>query len=1048
MKSQRYNRLVRFVALFGMLFSFSLALNAEPARAAVSGYRLPWTAGRVAYMTSGTVGHRHLALDFDIEGAGVAGQVRAAKSGQIVFRKDSSQYSCTTEACWQSANMVVISHSTNEYSWYLHLAPNSIPASVQVGTTVVRGAVIGTEGRTGYSSNVHLHFHVTSTYGGETGSGDTRAPRWQTSFQEVNFDEYSWADMQQNAWRTSQNSGEQNCAAPNLSNPSAGQTLSDRRITFSWQSPGCGQGYTLRIKDSSSMDSGGTVIYDQGVGETSRAVEIPEQWVNRTLYWGVRAANVSNAQWSVRSFQVRPAQAEPSCNPNTDQVALFEHANYGGRCVVLGAGEYRDAGSMGFANDSVSSIRVGSNVRAIVYEHANYGGRNETFTGDDTILTDNAVGNDSISSARVERRTSADVCPAPALAAPGDGATVSDPNVNFSWGAPSGCTFQGYTFRIKDTPSMDAGGTVIVDTGVGETTIQRAIPAEWHNRDLYWGVRTANPLSPNWAVRRLRITPPSSGEADPQAINAGQSLDGRIDPASEDDTYTFTGAQGQVAVITMQRSDGSNLDSYIELLGPAGLVSYNDDSNGSQNSRLEVTLPQSGNYRILAHSYAHSSSGAYRISLTLGAAPTGDGDDNRWLSFGQSLQGNISPGTDRDTYYFNAVAGRTINLRMTKRTADLDSYLELFDPSGTKVAENDDSGGDRNAWLVATLATSGTYRIVARSYNGASSGGYTISVDALAGNNLARGKTAYASSIESNNSSFEPSRATDGNTASRWSSTHSEGQWIYIDLGDERSINQVVLRWERAFADHYDIYVYGRNYGSWHRVYSTTNGDGNVDTITFSPVTARYVMMFGRHRYAHGGWQQFGYSLWEFEVYNTLTALVPTVPPDNSDKPSETLVPLIPLPPDPQGKNPSILSQGTAQESTPPSSEGSQQGPAIVLGEVYGLPTASIALSMDRATVGQDVLLLRSVDAYDSDEAGDGIVAYRWESDIDGFLGASRELELPAARLSIGLHTVSLSVQDDEGNWSEPVSALLEILPADPDVAPGQYTIYLPLLLR
>jgi hypothetical protein len=99
-------------------------------------------------------------------------------------------------------------------------------------------------------------------------------------------------------------------------------------------------------------------------------------------------------------------------------------------------------------------------------------------------------------------------CSAPPLFSPPDGSISSSQTINFSWSAVSGCTFNGYTFRIKDTSNMDSGGTTIVDTGVGGTSWTSTIGSAWNNRDLYWGVKAANaPSGANWAVRRFRIEP-------------------------------------------------------------------------------------------------------------------------------------------------------------------------------------------------------------------------------------------------------------------------------------------------------------------------------------------------------------------------------------------------------------------------------------------------------------------------------------------------------------------------------------------------------------
>lgn len=1025
------------------------------AHAAVSGYRLPWSAGLPAYMSWGAVGHRYLAADFDIQGSSTAGIVRAAKGGTVRFRKDTSQRNCPynsatqTWACsWQYANIVVIEHPGSEFSWYMHLAPGTIPAAVQEGSAVAQGAILGVEGNTGWATGVHLHFHVTTTYAGVSGTGDLRAPIWQESFQEVNFAEYSWQAVQVFGWKTSQNSGGNSatCPAPVLNSPAAGQVLSDRNVAFSWNGVSCGQGFTFRIKNVATMDAGGSTIVDTGEGGTSRQVSIPDQWLNQDLYWGVRAANAAGAQWAVRSFRIQPGNSGgDACTPSADQAAIYVDINYTGSCSRLNINNYSDTGALNIANDAVSSLRVGSNVRLVLCRDGNYGGTCETFSGDDADLRDNQIGNDQASSGRVERRVSNDPCPGPALAGPADGAVSGNPNVNFSWSAPNGCAFNGYTLRIKDTPDMERGGTVIFDDGIGATSADRSIPAQWQGRDLYWGVRTANPLSPNWSVHRFRIETPS--ETDPQSLSSGQRIDARLDPANEDDTFTFNATAGQVATVTMTKIDASDLDSYVELFGPNGLVGYNDD-NGGLDSRLVATLPQTGNYRIIAHSFQRASGGNYRLGFDLtSASVSSDSDDGAWLSYGNALRGTISPSADRDTYYFTGVAGRTISLRMTKQVADLDSFVELYDPNGTKVGENDDGGGDYNSWLVTNLTSAGTYRVVARSFNSASSGAYNISLDNFSGGNLALDKQAYASSYEDGNASLAPGMATDGNRSTRWSSAFTDNQWLYVDLGEDKSINQVVLRWEAAFADRYDIYVRGANESSWRVVYQTDSADGNIDTISFTPTTARYVAMVGRHRYAYYGWQQFGYSLWELEVFNTLTALVPTVPPDTEEKPPETLVPLVPLPPQPEGKEEPVFGAGSEQENTPAAlSDTNTPAPNIEPGEIYGPPTTGLELSADRVVTGRDALTLMATNAHDNDQQGNGIVAYRWTSDIDGFLGDRAVMTISTQRLAVGIHVISLEVQDNEGNWSIPAQALLEVQ-ATPDTQ-QEWQVYLPLVTR
>lgn len=55
-------------------------------------------------------------------------------------------------------NHVVLRHADEEFTFYAHLMPGSVP--VRVGDRVARGQEIGRCGHTGHSSEPHLHFHL------------------------------------------------------------------------------------------------------------------------------------------------------------------------------------------------------------------------------------------------------------------------------------------------------------------------------------------------------------------------------------------------------------------------------------------------------------------------------------------------------------------------------------------------------------------------------------------------------------------------------------------------------------------------------------------------------------------------------------------------------------------------------------------------------------------------------------------------------------------------------------------------------------------------
>ncbi|MFZ5986222.1 MAG: discoidin domain-containing protein [Bacillota bacterium] len=138
--------------------------------------------------------------------------------------------------------------------------------------------------------------------------------------------------------------------------------------------------------------------------------------------------------------------------------------------------------------------------------------------------------------------------------------------------------------------------------------------------------------------------------------------------------------------------------------------------------------------------------------------------------------------------------------------------------------------------------------------------------------NLALGKTVVVSSEESGYGNVK-AYAVDGNTGTRWSSAYSEPQWIYVDLGSSYSINRVKLNWENAYASSYKIQV-SNDASNWTDVYSTTLGIGGIEDISFTARSGRYVRLYGIKRAT-----QYGFSLWEFEVYGGSSTPAPSQTP-------------------------------------------------------------------------------------------------------------------------------------------------------------------------
>jgi len=102
-------------------------------------------------------------------------------------------------------------------------------------------------------------------------------------------------------------------------------------------------------------------------------------------------------------------------------------------------------------------------------------------------------------------------------------------------------------------------------------------------------------------------------------------------------------------------------------------------------------------------------------------------------------------------------------------------------------------------------------------------------------------------------------------------------------------------------------------------------------------------------------------------------------------------------------------------------------------------PTAQI-LTVSPATLTMGGNLTLGGTAADQDEGGSLIAAWEWTSNRDGPLCSTGDCLLPHALFSPGTHVLALRVQDDEGMWSQPVTAQLTVAPA--------CKVFLPLAIK
>jgi hypothetical protein len=246
--------------------------GADLALANFSGHKLPWTYGIDGYVTQKDTPWHMNQIDFDIQGLANSGDVIASKPGTVVFAKESSNTTCqnpSPDPCWKKSNMVVIRHSSSEYSWYVHLAYNSV--TVSVGQNVSYGTKIGVEGETGYSFGVHLHYMASNSAPSTwPDPNDPNALTWPSTANmiPVDFDEYSWANLVQTYSRTYRS---QNSANIPPVCPGAGGVLLYRDSSNDCDGQAQNAGFVFN-------NSIGVQEMPSGMNNAASSIRIPDGW--------------------------------------------------------------------------------------------------------------------------------------------------------------------------------------------------------------------------------------------------------------------------------------------------------------------------------------------------------------------------------------------------------------------------------------------------------------------------------------------------------------------------------------------------------------------------------------------------------------------------------------------------------------------------------------------------------------------------------------------------------------------------------------------------
>ena len=188
----------------------------------------------------------------------------------------------------------------------------------------------------------------------------------------------------------------------------------------------------------------------------------------------------------------------------------------------------------------------------------------------------------------------------------------------------------------------------------------------------------------------------------------------------------------------------STVDAYAYLLsgnGESGTVlAFDDDGGTGRNSQIQHSL-DAGTYTVEATTYAAGKTGSFDLAVEF--SPAADcltalgivsGTATR---LGQWLDDGCTSGNRSGRYarYYSFTPGGAGEVQIDLESST-DAYLYLLSgdgKGGAKLAEDDDSGSDRNSRITHTLATGTTYTIEATTYASAKAGTHTLKIKAPEG---------------------------------------------------------------------------------------------------------------------------------------------------------------------------------------------------------------------------------------------------------------------------------------------------------------------------
>ena len=239
-----------------------------------------------------------------------------------------------------------------------------------------------------------------------------------------------------------------------------------------------------------------------------------------------------------------------------------------------------------------------------------------------------------------------------------------------------------------------------------------------------------------FVLKLTEVAPPPP----PIVATFGQTVEGEItteDPQADDgkyyDAYVFTGVEGQRIQAILRSGD---FDAYLEVGSADGeyeaLASDDDGLAEGTDSRLNFTLPASGDYILRASPLSAEEKGLYALELIERGPEPKPGS----ILVGATARGTLGVTdamTDEGAYFdaYRFQAKKDEKLRITLVSNAFDAFIDLGEDGEDfdSLASDDDSLSDTHAKLDWTAPDDGWYVVRARAYGPNETGAYALTVE-------------------------------------------------------------------------------------------------------------------------------------------------------------------------------------------------------------------------------------------------------------------------------------------------------------------------------